>query len=332
MNKNTFLSIAFLFIAPISIAQVLYTEDFNSYPAAAHLNPDYTGSNAGQGDWVVSRSNNNSTVTAMVTPENGKGNVLTITKNDTSPTHILIRQKEGIFNNLWNSRIAGNNILKLEYEFYGLGSFIARGGIGQSDGILVNGLIFNSSNNKYEILASHLNSNILISILKQYNVNTFPYNMWIKTELFIDYNARKIYSYIPTLNLFRADDETTYLALDKIMFFVNSLEIGTVVKYDNIKLTALQSVPSYILNVNEFASSKFNVYPNPTTDIVNISNNDNLYVENITVYDVAGKQLNTQSFNNHAQIQLNVEHLASGTYMLHIQTSAGIAVKKMVKM
>lgn len=330
MKKNTFLLITFLLIAPFGIAQVLYTEDFNSYPAT-HLNPDYTGAIAGQGDWVVRKSNNNSNVTAMVTPESGKGNVLTVTTNDTSPQNISINQDDGIFNVLWNSRTAGNNVLKLEYEFNGSGSFIARGGIGQGGVGLVNGFVFASINNKYEILSNHLNSDILTSTLKQYDATTFPYNMWIKAEIFIDYNARKVYLYIPTLNLFRVDVETKYLSLTRIMFFLNNLELGTVVKYDNIKLTALQSVPSYILSVNEFVSSKFNIFPNPSTNIVNIANSENILVEKITVYDVVGKQLNTQNFNNQAQIQLNVEGLASGTYMLHIQTNAGIAVKKMIK-
>jgi len=329
MKKNTFLLIIFLLTAPFGIAQVLYTEDFNSYPAT-HLNPDYTGTIAGQGDWVVRKPNNNSTVTAMVTPESGKGNVLTVTTNDTSPQNIFILQDNGVFNDLWNSRIAGNNVLKFEYEFNGSGSFNARGGIGQGGGTLINGFGFASIFNKYEILVYHQNSGFPTSILKQYDATTFPYNMWIKAELFIDYNSRKVYSYIPTLNLFRADNETTYLALTKIMFLL-SLELGTVVKYDNIKLTALQSVPSYVLSAENFLADKFNVFPNPATDIVNISNTDNLYVENVTIYDVAGKQLNTQNFNNQAQIQFNVEHLASGTYMLHIQTNAGIAVKKMVK-
>ncbi|RRA94007.1 T9SS type A sorting domain-containing protein [Paenimyroides viscosum] len=36
-------------------------------------------------------------------------------------------------------------------------------------------------------------------------------------------------------------------------------------------------------------------------------------------------------FFNETFKQLNVENLASGTYMLHIQTNAGLAVKKLVK-
>lgn len=83
--------------------------------------------------------------------------------------------------------------------------------------------------------------------------------------------------------------------------------------------------------MNEILAEKFNMYPNPATNIVNITNRENMLVSQITVYDVTGKQMSTQSFNNEAEIQLNVENLPSGTYMLHLQTEVGTAVKKLVR-
>lgn len=103
-------------------------------------------------------------------------------------------------------------------------------------------------------------------------------------------------------------------------------------RYDNIKITALKAVPPHIqLSVDSFLSEKFNIYPNPTTNVVNITNAENMVVEQVTVYDVTGKQLSTQSYNNETEVQLNVENLASGTYMLHVETAQGTAVKKLVK-
>src|SRR5690606_15714837 len=102
-------------------------------------------------------------------------------------------------------------------------------------------------------------------------------------------------------------------------------------KLDNIKITALQNVPSEVLSTANFLAEKFNLYPNPATNVVNITNNENMFVKEVAVYDVTGKLINTQNYNNEAEIQLNVEHLASGTYMLHLQTAEGTAVKKLVK-
>src|SRR5690606_24308624 len=104
-----------------------------------------------------------------------------------------------------------------------------------------------------------------------------------------------------------------------------------VVKIDNIKVSGLKTLPSYILSTNEQLSAKFNLYPNPATNVVNITNTENMVVQQVTVYDISGKQLSMQSFNNQAEIPLNVESLASGTYMLHLQTNEGTAIKKLVK-
>ena len=73
------------------------------------------------------------------------------------------------------------------------------------------------------------------------------------------------------------------------------------------------------------------MYPNPATNVVNITNTENMLVKQVTVYDSNGKQLTTQSFNNKTEIQLNVENLVSGIYTLQIKTNAGLAVKKLVK-
>lgn len=41
--------------------------------------------------------------------------------------------------------------------------------------------------------------------------------------------------------------------------------------------------------------------------------------------------MQAQSYSNENEVQLNVEKLVSGVYMLHIQTNKGMAVKKIVK-
>src|SRR5690554_4398934 len=126
MKKNILLAITCLLVASLGSAQVLFEEDFNSYPSG-HLNTDYTGTTAGQGGWVMIR-HANAIATAMVAPETGKGNVLTMTTNGTfSNEYVAVRQDNGIIDTLWNNRTAGNNVLKLEFEVYGSSFFIASG-------------------------------------------------------------------------------------------------------------------------------------------------------------------------------------------------------------
>lgn len=114
-------------VSHLSNSQVLLTEDFNSY-ATGYLNTDYTGATAGQGGWVTERHDNASEIT-MVTPETGKGNVVSFkTNGNFSNEYVTIQQSTNIINTLWNNFTVGNNVLKYEYEVYGTGFFNAVGG------------------------------------------------------------------------------------------------------------------------------------------------------------------------------------------------------------
>src|SRR5690606_37836811 len=143
-----------------------------------------------------------------------------------------------------------------------------------------------------------------------------------------------VHTYIPMLQYWdvqkRASFTTEDIYISFVVYKAKTSYSGVIIKYDNIRLSAVPNRPAFA-NVNEWISSKFNVYPNPTTNVVNITNSENMLVNQITIYDVTGKQLSTKNFNNETEIQLNVENLASGTYLLHLQTNQGMAVKKLIK-
>jgi hypothetical protein len=324
-----------LFITPTIKAQVLFNEDFDSYPAG-HLNTDYTNTTPGQGGWYVSKGTNNLNGGAIVVAEAGKGNVLYMatTSNTTLVQSVNFHQPYGSI--VWSNRTAGNNIFKFEYEVYTDGTFNTGGTVAGTNAFSAYGFagvnlrIANSS----EIVALHQynQSGGSQSItLQNYNNAVFPYKMWLKVEVFVDYNTNNAYYYIPTLNLQKTAKFTHNKVPEGLDFAAGSLKSASIVKYDNIKLTAIQTLPSYILSTNEQLATKFNLYPNPATNVVNITNAENMVVQQVIIYDINGKQLSKQNFNNVSGIQLNVENLASGTYMLHVETEQGTAVKKLVK-
>lgn len=172
-----------------------------------------------------------------------------------------------------------------------------------------------------------------------------PVNTWTTLEVYIDYNSNKIYFSIPSINYTVVENAGYNFDLSgvehddspvQLMFFVgkfyNAVPVNaTTTRFDNINISAQNTVPVVTVGLNEHLSSQFNLYPNPATNVVNITNNGNMLVQQVIVYDIVGKQLSTQTFNNQAEIQLNVESLSNGTYMLHIQTNEGMAVKKLVK-
>lgn len=85
------------------------------------------------------------------------------------------------------------------------------------------------------------------------------------------------------------------------------------------------------IHTEDVLANSFHLYPNPATDFVTITANDTIKVNQIKVYDLTGKFIDQQDFKNEENIRLNVEKFASGTYLLHLQTDKGLAVKKLIK-
>ena len=80
------------------------------------------------------------------------------------------------------------------------------------------------------------------------------------------------------------------------------------------------------LSVDEVdISDEFNLYPNPTTGVVQI--NTNLIIDSIDVYDVYGKLIKTIKNNQH----IDITELATGIYIAKIQSGNNIGVKKIIK-
>ncbi len=82
------------------------------------------------------------------------------------------------------------------------------------------------------------------------------------------------------------------------------------------------------LSTESFAKNNFTVYPNPATDVVNISNANNLEITNTVITDINGrivKQVNS------AVESINVGDLNTGVYFLKVTTADGVGVTKFVK-
>lgn len=72
-----------------------------------------------------------------------------------------------------------------------------------------------------------------------------------------------------------------------------------------------------------------NIYPNPTKDILNITQESN-DILNLYVYDITGKIL-IQNKTSNTNFQLPTSNLTKGLYLLKIQTQGGSKVKTFIK-
>jgi len=80
-----------------------------------------------------------------------------------------------------------------------------------------------------------------------------------------------------------------------------------------------------ILASDSFVQSNFLLYPNPSNGIINISLENNLQLEKVSVYNQLGQLVKTAETT-----VINTSELAQGTYYVEIVTNQGKATKKII--
>ena len=91
--------------------------------------------------------------------------------------------------------------------------------------------------------------------------------------------------------------------------------------YDFFAAKLAASVCGTPVSNEEFNKLNVNVYPNPTTDIVNIETAETL--QSYEVYNVLGQQIQKGNFNGNTQI--NLHGATAGTYFIKVTTTQGSA-------
>jgi len=85
------------------------------------------------------------------------------------------------------------------------------------------------------------------------------------------------------------------------------------------------------LGINDTLANKFSTYPNPSSNVVNISNNYDIQFTEVNITDINGRTVKSLKVNNLSEVQMNVSELNSGVYFMNIATDSGKVVKKFIK-
>lgn len=85
------------------------------------------------------------------------------------------------------------------------------------------------------------------------------------------------------------------------------------------------------MSTNDFLSSKFSMYPNPSNNFLNITAGDALQVNAVKISDINGREVLNQTFSGANAAQVNVADLATGMYVVSITSNEGVATKKFIK-
>ena len=83
-----------------------------------------------------------------------------------------------------------------------------------------------------------------------------------------------------------------------------------------------------VLATDNFQFAGFEVNPNPTNDILNLKNSQN--IDNVIVFDLLGKEVLTQKINA-TDSQIDISTLSSGMYLIKVKAGENSKIIKIIK-
>ncbi|KQT23387.1 hypothetical protein ASG22_13520 [Chryseobacterium sp. Leaf405] len=337
MKKFLLLNLA-LIVSSSLTAQVLETDTYSSY-TVGNIGTSTTGTVAGQGGMYPYTG----AVTdyQIVSGTGGHGNYLQVTTGNTATaTASRYVFKDGL-DVAWNTRTAGNNIIKGVADIYtGTSTGVHSSGVaiygedadGNSVGIV--GIRYNSSTktiNGLAYLTDGLTGNF-------YNItglttSTFPANTWVSVGYSYDTITGQITYVINngTPLVLNVNGYSTPAGFIPNEFDVYSSpgtgnNATTTFGIDNYRVLA--SNTSAILAIDETTVAKnegISIYPNPVVDYLTIKSDKK--VNKVEVFDMSGRNVNAELNGE----KVNVTDLSSGNYIINIETKEGKTSKKFIK-
>jgi len=329
LRYHLFIVVFFILIPAINNAQLLYFENFENC-LIGNVGTDVKGLHAGQAGLktVITGNATGGNSDFRIEDEPGRGKVLVIESSNSQPRTYKNVQRQVIkptLDSLWDHRDSTNNVMMFEYYIY-------------------TNKTLNTANWAVESIAEAVDhcqlSNVFFDgYTKQLLGFQLPTNSWIKVITYVDYRTDEVFYQIPALKYdVKASNNLLatplkYHKFEKYKFMLMGDDVFQEVysvKYDDIKISAIKELPKF-LNLKNHEATKFNIYPNPSNNILTISSTEHIIVEEIKIYDFAGKLVQTTKINQSSEIKYDISHLKAGTYMLHLVTKEGVSVEKIIK-
>lgn len=243
----------------------------------------------------------------------------------------------------WDGRAADNNILRGTLDFYtGTSTNIGAGRAGSyifdADGNGVIGINWNAAEKTFHgFIQLRLKADGEVG---GYNVSwgatmpKFNADTWYKVEYMYDYTTGDGWFKMPNGTTYTWDNASNttvevvpgvYPDIHEFVAFTNVAASRTY-GYDNAKLVAGNAVNLAVSTVKGQVST-VQVYPNPTADVLNVTNTKKLNAYRIL--DASGKVV---SSGTPAGTSIDVSKLAKGAYVIHFETlENGFETRKFIK-
>lgn len=328
--KKTLLSLS-LFASFFSFAQVLQTENFNALNLG-DVGTDVTGVTPGQAGYYTANGTNASY--QIVTETSGKS--LQITGSNTA-TGSRFMWKDGLVA-AWSSRTAGNDVINIEFDLF-------TGAVTTSKN-RQNLYLYNAAGDRVLVGLSFIaETKTLLGVcyldnagtLGNYSLNlgaspiVLTGNQWVRIGMSFNKTTGEVFWKGPGFygSFDGAAAGSDPAEIDYIMSAGTANTVAYTGKFDN--LVSWANNVENLLGINDFEANNLDLitlYPNPTTSVLNISNNNNLDIKNISVIDINGRVVKNQEGS---LTQINVSDLNAGVYFVTIEAAEGKTTKKFIK-
>lgn len=334
-------------------SQALISENFNALNVG-NVATVITGATAGQGGLFLYSTNGTTTPSTnagvsnaqIVSTGNASKGLQVTGPNGANGGRFL--WKDGL-TALWGSRTNGNNIVEVEVEINpGAGTTTSKNLFGvyiyNSDGSKVlSGFSVNAATRELRF--------VVYSTPSGQTVNNFSYGLGASTTAPLLLAANTFSKIGISFNkttgeaIIKAPGITAGAALpgsasgtDPAEFDFISFAGGTstapnaaeaTMIFDNF-VSRASATDTLLENVNFASTVDFTVYPNPSNDVVNISNSTNAIISTIEMTDLNGRVVKNVSLNA-TEGQVNISDLSTGVYMMNVSSDQGSITKKIIK-
>jgi hypothetical protein len=155
------------------------------------------------------------------------------------------------------------------------------------------------------------------------NFSNFSLTNWSYTNLFC-----------PEINYY----ENLYFSFFTQSSFNNQYTYS-ITELNNVRTLTVNSMfnkqaiySSQMLSNIEYSTFDFSIYPNPASEFINFSfNNQSFENAQIEIYDNLGRLCKTKILKSN-QEKIDIQNLTSGIYLIKLETKTGIIIKKINKL
>lgn len=320
-------------------AQTLISENYNAL-TNGNLATDATGAAAGQNGWYIYQGTAADYQVTTIDATHGKSINFT-TGAGAPPATGANTNNRYVFKGITTTATAANNLVSGQIDIY-TGAATGKGRVGfqlYSSTAAIGGIVYDYETKKIygqarvTVVASGQTGTLNLAL----GAEVFPANTWV-TVRYIYNKTTGAHSFIYTNGTiggsYSFTGNTTYsiftgdvaAEFDAINTTLASNTVTNTAAIDNVNV---QFTNQGLLGVNDTkpknAQALLAIYPNPTSDVVNIKTDSK--IKKVSVTDIAGKNANVRLNGN----SVDVRHLPVGTYLISIETNEGTVTEKFIK-